>query len=170
MHKAPANEIVGGALGVERNMSDVDQGLLNMEGINVIRVFAGGPPTLWGVTHDHARHELAVRQYSAALPVLGGIDRGGIRYGIFEPNNLALWQKLKRSITDFLLRAWRDGALFGATREDAFYVRIDETLNPFSEQQLGRLYIEIGVRPAYPAEFIIVRIGIWAGGKDVEEG
>ena len=66
---------------------------------------------------------------------------------MFEPNNLALWQKLKRTITDFLTRAWRDGALFGAKAEEAFYVRIDEALNPFSEQQLGRLNIEIGVRP-----------------------
>ena len=89
---------------------------------------------------------------------------------MFEPNNLGLWQKLRRSITEFLTRAWRDGALFGATAEDAFYVRIDETLNPFSEQALGRLHIEIGVRPSYPAEFIIVRIGIWSGGKDVTEG
>ena len=93
----------------------------------------------------------------------------GIRWAVFEPNNLSLWQKLKRTITDFLTRAWRDGALFGAKAEEAFYVRIDEVLNPFSEQQLGRLHIEIGVRPSYPAEFIIVRIGIWDGGSDVSE-
>jgi phage tail sheath protein FI len=61
------------------------------------------------------------------------------------------------------------GALFGAKPENAFYVRIDEVLNPFSEQQLGRLHIEIGVRPSYPAEFIIVRIGIWDGGAEVTE-
>ena len=93
----------------------------------------------------------------------------GIRWAVFEPNNLQLWQKLKRTITEFLTRVWRDGALFGATPKDAFYVRIDEALNPFSEQALGRLYIEIGVRPAYPAEFIIVRIGIWQGGSEVSE-
>ena len=66
-------------------------------------------------------------------------------------------------------RYTRDGALFGNTAEEAFYVRIDEVLNPFSEQALGRLHIEIGVRPSYPAEFIIVRIGIWQGGAEVEE-
>ena len=93
----------------------------------------------------------------------------GIRWAVFEPNNLQLWQKLKRTITEFLARVWRDGGLFGATQEEAFYVRIDETLNPFSEQALGRLNIEIGVRPAYPAEFIIVRIGIWPGGSEATE-
>ena len=93
----------------------------------------------------------------------------GIHWAVFEPSNLQLWQKLKRSIGDFLNKAWRDGALFGAKAEDAYYVRIDEVLNPFSEQQQGRLNIEIGVRPSYPAEFIIVRIGIWAGGSEVSE-
>ena len=88
---------------------------------------------------------------------------------MFEPNNPELWQKLKRTLGDFLSRAWRDGALFGNKASEAYYVRIDETLNPFSEQQLGRLHIEIGVRPSYPAEFIIVRIGIWDGGSAVTE-
>jgi phage tail sheath protein FI len=48
-------------------------------------------------------------------------------------------------------------------------VRIDEVLNPDSQRALGRLYIEIGIRPSYPAEFIIVRIGIWQGGSEVTE-
>jgi len=88
---------------------------------------------------------------------------------VFEPNNLELWQKLKRTIGDFLTRAWRDGALFGATAEEAFYVRIDEALNPFDLRQLGQLHIEIGVCPVYPAEFIVVHIGIWQGGSQITE-
>ncbi len=75
----------------------------------------------------------------------------------------------KRTITAFLTQAWREGALFGETAEDAFYVRIDDVLNPFSEQALGRLHIEIGARPSYPAEFIVVRIGIWDGGSETSE-
>jgi phage tail sheath protein FI len=94
----------------------------------------------------------------------------GIRGAVFEPNNQALWQRLKRTISAFLTQQWRDGALFGARPEDAFFVRIDEALNPDNERALGRLYIEIGVRPSYPAEFIIVRIGIWQGGSEVSEG
>jgi phage tail sheath protein FI len=64
---------------------------------------------------------------------------------------------------------WRDGALFGETPKKAFYVRIDEALNPPDQMALGYLTIEIGVRPAYPAEFIVVRIGIWPGGSSVTE-
>ena len=170
VHKAPANEIVNGALGVERNMSDIDQGLLNLPGINVIRLFqTGGRPVLWGArTTATDRNWQYVNVRRLFLFIEESIEEG-IRWAVFEPNNLALWQKLKRTISDFLTRVWRDGGLFGAKAEDAFYVRIDETLNPFAEQRLGRLNIEIGVRPTYPAEFIIVRIGLWDGGAEVSE-
>jgi phage tail sheath protein FI len=93
----------------------------------------------------------------------------GIRFAVFEPNNTSLWSKLSRSISAFLKQAWTDGALFGATAKDAFYVRIDDVLNPPDQMALGILTIEIGVRPAYPAEFIIVRIGIWDGGTSMSE-
>jgi phage tail sheath protein FI len=170
VHKAPANEIVNGAVGVERNMTDIDQGQLNLQGINVIRLFqTGGRPVLWGArTTATDRNWQYVNVRRLFLYVEESIEEG-IRYAVFEPNNLELWQKLKRTITDFLTRVWRDGGLFGAKAEDAFYVRIDETLNPFSEQQLGRLNIEIGMRPTYPAEFIIIRIGIFQGGSEVSE-
>lgn len=171
VHKAPANELVNGALGVERTMSDVEQGQLNVQGINVLRVFTnGGRVVLWGARTTATDRNWQYVNIRRLFLYLEESIAEGIRWAVFEPNNLGLWQKLRRSITEFLTRAWRDGALFGATAEDAFYVRIDETLNPFSEQALGRLHIEIGVRPSYPAEFIIVRIGIWSGGKDVTEG
>jgi uncharacterized protein len=171
VHKAPANELVNGAMGVERTMSDVEQGQLNLQGINVLRVFTnGGRVMLWGARTTATDRNWQYVNVRRLFLYLEESIAEGIRWAVFEPNNLGLWQKLRRSITEFLTRAWRDGALFGAAADDAFYVRIDETLNPFSEQALGRLHIEIGVRPSYPAEFIIVRIGIWSGGQDVTEG
>ncbi|MCW3065682.1 MAG: putative rane protein [Solirubrobacterales bacterium] len=173
VHKAPAGEeaTVNGAIGVERTMSDVAQGQLNMEGINVVRVFKpGGRPVVWGArTTAPKGSNWTYVSLRRLFEYLEESIQEGIRWAVFEPNNLELWQKLKRTITDFLTRAWRDGALFGETAERAFYVRIDEALNPFSEQQLGRLHIEIGCRPSYPAEFIVVRIGIWDGGGAVTE-
>ena len=172
VHKAPANEILNGTLGVEFVLSDVEQGELNLKGINVIRVFqTGGRPMLWGArttatTVDNNWMYVNVRRLF--LFVEESIQEG-IRWAVFEPNNTGLWQKLKRSISDFLTRVWRDGALFGDKAEDAFYVRIDEALNPDSQRALGRLTIEIGMRPSYPAEYIIVRIGIWQGGSEVTE-
>jgi phage tail sheath protein FI len=152
-------------------MSDVEQGQLNLGGfagiggINVIRVFRpGGRPVVWGARTTATDRNWQYVNIRRLFLFLEGSIEEGIRWAVFEPNNLSLWQKLKRTINEFLTRQWRDGALFGAKAEDAFYVRIDEALNPFSEQALGRLNIEIGIRPTYPAEFIIVRIGIWPGG------
>jgi phage tail sheath protein FI len=171
VHKAPANEIVNGAMGIERTMSDVEQGQLNIQGINVLRVFTtGGRVMLWGARTTATDRNWQYVNVRRLFLYLEESIAEGIRWAVFEPNNLGLWQKLRRTITEFLTRAWRDGALFGLSAEDAFYVRIDETLNPDAERALGRLHIEIGVRPSYPAEFIIVRIGIWAGGDAVTEG
>lgn len=170
VHKAPANEIVNGALGVERRISLIEQGQLNLQGINIVQVFQdGGRPMLWGARTTATDTNWQYVSTRRLFLYLEESIQEGIRWAVFEPNNLQLWQKLKRTLTDFLTRSWRDGALFGAKPEEAFYVRIDEALNPFSEQQLGRLHIEIGVRPSYPSEFIVVRIGIWDGGSDVSE-
>lgn len=171
VHKAPANELVSGALGVDQTMSDTDQGQLNIQGINVIRQFTtNGRPTLWGARTTATDTNWQYVNVRRLFLFLEKSIQEGIRWAVFEPNNQALWKKLNRTITDFLTRVWRDGALFGQTADQAFYVRIDETLNPDSSRALGRLYIQIGVRPSYPAEFIIVRIGIWQGGSEVVEG
>jgi phage tail sheath protein FI len=171
VHKAPANFILNGALGVAHDMNNEEQGVLNLDGINVLRVFPDSArPVVWGArttSNETAWQYVNIRRLF--LYIEESIEEG-IRWAVFEPNGLPLWQKLKRTITEFLTRVWRDGALFGEKAEDAFYVRIDEVLNPFSEQALGRLTIEIGLRPTYPAEFIIVRIGIWPGGAGVMEG
>ena len=170
VHKAPANTTIRGALALERALSDSEHGPLNLLGVNVSRVFSGqSQPVVWGArttAGDLDTNWLYVDVRRLFIYLEQSLERG-IRWAVFEPNDLALWQKLKRSITDFLTQAWRDGALFGAKPEDAFYVRIDEALNPPSTRALGRLYIEVGVVPTYPAEFIVLRIGIWDGGSEV---
>ncbi len=169
--KAPANVLLNDVSGVERMVSDVDQGQLNLQGINVVRVFgAGGRPTIWGARTTATDANWQYVNIRRLFLYLEESIAEGIHWAVFEPNNLSLWKKLKRTIGAFLRTEWRNGALFGETEEDAFYVRIDEELNPFSEQALGRLHIEIGVRPTYPAEFVIVHIGIWDGGSEVTEG
>jgi hypothetical protein len=168
--KAPANVTVADAQGLERVLSDIDHGIINLEGINAFRVFqTGGLPYLYGARTTATDANWQYVNIRRLFIYLEKSIQVGIRWAVFEPNNTQLWNKLKRSIGDFLNQRWREGALFGDKATDAYYVRIDDALNPFSEQQLGRLYIEIGVRPSYPAEFIIVRIGIWPGGSSVSE-
>jgi uncharacterized protein len=173
VHKAPANTDVRGILGLERRLTDGQQGPLNLEGINVLRIFQGSATVVvWGA-RTTVQKDVTDWTYVNVRRLMLFIEESiqeGIRWAVFEPNNLTLWQQLKRTINDFLTRVWRDGALFGDTADKAFRVRIDEALNPPSTRALGRLYIEISVAPVRPAEFIIVRIGQWDGGGEVKEG
>ncbi|MYS85056.1 phage tail sheath subtilisin-like domain-containing protein [Embleya scabrispora] len=170
VHKAPANVGIAGALGLERRLGDADQGLLNPDGVNALRILPGrGSPVVWGArttTGDRNWQYINVRRLFLFLEES---IQEGLRGAVFEPNDLELWGRLRHTLTEFLTRVWRDGALFGAKAKDAFFVRIDEALNPPSTRKLGLLYIEIGVQPVYPAEFIVVRIGIWDGGAEVSE-
>jgi len=63
----------------------------------------------------------------------------------------------------FLTVVWRDGALFGTTQDQAFYVRCDETTNPPEVRELGQVITEIGVAIVKPAEFVIFRISQLTG-------
>ncbi len=88
---------------------------------------------------------------------------------MFEPNDLDLWQRVKRNITSFLRGLWMQGALVGATAEQAFYVLCDESNNPASSVDEGKLIVEVGIAPVKPAEFVIFRISQWQGGGATSE-
>lgn len=170
VHKAPANVGIAGAVGLERRLSDIDQGLINLKGLNALRVLPGrGQPVVFGARTTANNRNWQYINIRRLFLFLEESIQESLTGSIFEPNDLALWQKLKRTLNEFLTRVWNDGALFGATAKEAFFVRIDEALNPPATRKLGRLYIEIGVQPVYPAEFIVVRIGIWDGGAEVAE-
>jgi phage tail sheath protein FI len=172
VHKAPANELIRSAVGLERILDDTEQGELNIEGINVLRIFAGKVrPIVWGARTTAPRDETAYRYVNVRRLLLFVEEsiQEGIQWAVFEPNDLTLWKKLNRTISEFLTRVWRAGALFGATSDQAFYVKIDEELNPPSVRNLGQVIIEIGIAPVRPAEFVIVRIGLWDGGSEVQE-
>ncbi|GGK63395.1 phage tail sheath subtilisin-like domain-containing protein [Ornithinimicrobium pekingense] len=170
VHKAPANVGVAGASGVERRLTDTDQGVINLDGTNAIRVLPGrGQPVVWGARTTAGNRNWQYVNIRRLFLYLEESIQEGLRGSVFEPNDTGLWERVKRTVTEFLTRTWRDGALFGETAKDAFFVRIDDVLNPPATRKLGRLYIEIGVQPVYPAEFIIVRIGIWDGGAEAAE-
>jgi hypothetical protein len=82
----------------------------------------------------------------------------GSKWAVFEPNDVFLWKKLKRNVTAFLTRIHKSGALVGATSEEAFFVRCDETTNPQENIDAGIVVVEIGIAPVKPAEFVVFRI------------
>jgi hypothetical protein len=170
VHKAPANEPVRGALDLSYRLNDTEQGALNHGGVNALRMFPGQPPVVWGartLTDGTPWRYVNVRRLFSYVE---DSILSGVRWAVFQPNNIALWKGLERTITEFLTRVWQSGALFGRTPQEAFYVKIDEELNPSSTRALGQVIVEIGLAPVRPAEYVIVRIGIWDGGTRVEEG
>jgi uncharacterized protein len=164
VHKAPANEVIRGALGVQALLSREDQAGLNPDDINVIRKFDGNI-TLWGA-HTLAGEENAEWRYVSVRRLFmflrESIDEG-TKWAVFEPNSPELWSKIRRNVGAFLTTVWSSGALFGATPEQAFYVRCDETTNPPEVREMGQVVTEIGVAVVKPAEFVVFRVSQWAG-------
>jgi hypothetical protein len=92
----------------------------------------------------------------------------GTQWTVFEPNDQRLWTALRISCSNFLTRVWRDGALFGATPSEAFYVKCDSETNPPEVIEAGQVVCEIGISPVKPAEFVIFRLSQWTGGGQAE--
>lgn len=162
-HKAPANEIVSGAISVELNLTKGEQGVLNPIGVNCIRSFPGRGIRVWGartLSSDGSWRYINVRRL---FIVVGASLETGMQWVVFEPNDRMLWAKVRRDCNSFLSTIWLSGALFGATKDEAFYVKCDEELNPPEIRDLGQLIIEIGMAPVKPAEFVIFRLSQWAG-------
>lgn len=161
VHKAPAGTPDGyldSATGIEYVISKGEHDVLNPEGINVIRSFPTQGICIWGartLASDPEWKYINVRRLF--LFIEQSIERA-TQWVVFEPNSPALWGSVSRNITAFLLRVWRDGALFGNTPEEAFYVKVDAENNPPEVRDAGQLIIEIGVAPVKPAEFVIIRI------------
>jgi phage tail sheath protein FI len=163
VHKAPANEVVLGAIDLEFNLSREEQDTLNPIGVNCIRSFPGYGIRVWGgrtLSSNGAWRYINVRRLF--ISVEASMDNG-LQWVVFEPNDQSLWAKVSRDVSSFLRVVWRSGALFGTTPEQAFYVKCDDELNPPEIRDLGQLIIEVGLAPVKPAEFVIFRISQWAG-------
>jgi phage tail sheath protein FI len=163
VHKAPANEIVRGALDLELKLSRGEQDTLNPIGVNCIRTFPGRGIRVWGartLSSDGSWRYINVRRLF--IVVEASIDIG-MQWVVFEPNDQQLWARVRRDVRAFLTNIWSSGALFGLAASEAFYVKCDEELNPPEVRDLGQLIIEIGICPVKPAEFVIFRISQWAG-------
>src|SRR5918911_263106 len=158
VHKAPANEVVRGAISLEIQITKGEHDQLNPQGINVIRAFPGRGIRVWGartLSSDPAWRYINVRRL---FNYIEGSILNGTQWVVFEPNDMKLWEKVKRTINAFLVMVWRDGALFGSTPAEAFYVKCDGELNTSESIDAGQLIVEVGIAPVKPAEFVIFRI------------
>ena len=166
VHKPPANAVVRGAVDLEFPVTRAQQAVLNPQGINVIRDFRpdGRGIRLWGARTMSADPEWKYVNVRRLFLFLEESIEEGTQWVVFEPNSEALWDRVRRSIENFLLTVWRNGALMGTSAEQAFYVKCDRSTMTQDDIDNGRLICYIGVAPVKPAEFVIFRIHQWALG------
>jgi hypothetical protein len=170
VHKAPANAVLRGVSGFTQTISAAEQGILNPTGFNVLRHFADRGNVVWGartVSSDPIWRYVNVRRL---FSMIEGSLLVSTRWIVFEPNDRTLWEGVRRDVTAFLTRVWRNGALFGRTPEEAFYVKCDEETNPPDARNSGRVVVEIGIAPVRPAEFVVFRVSQHEDGSEISEG
>ncbi|HEV2755269.1 MAG TPA: phage tail sheath subtilisin-like domain-containing protein [Actinomycetota bacterium] len=169
VHKAPANEVIRGAIDIELNITKNEHDQLNPHGINCIRSFPGRGIRIWGartISSDPSWKYVNVRRL---FNYLEESILAGTQWAVFEPNDAALWAKMRRTISSFLTNEWRKGALFGLTPDQSFFVKCDSETNPPEIVDVGQVVCEIGVAPVKPAEFVVFRLAQFSGGASVSE-
>jgi phage tail sheath protein FI len=164
VHKAPANEVVLGANGLGFQITQAEQGALNQSGINCIRSFPGRGIRVWGARTLSSDPEWRYLNVRRLFNYVSESIMQGTQWAVFEPNDQRLWTQLRIAASNFLTRTWRQGALFGSSPSQAFYVKCDEETNPPDVVEAGQVVVEIGIAPVKPAEFVIFRISQFAGG------
>ena len=168
VHKAPANAIVRGALGLTQVLSKAEQGVLNPLGVNCLRSFAGEGVMIWGARTLASSPEWRYLNVRRLFNMIEESIEKSTRWVVFEPNDRSLWKRIEFDLSTFLRRLWSQGALMGATPEQAFFVKCDEETNPPEVIDAGEVVTLIGIAPVKPAEFVIFRLGQSAAGAAVE--
>ena len=156
--KAPANDTIRGCLDVERSITKNEQGLLNPIGVNCIRPFGTRGIRIWGARTLSSDSDWRYINVRRLFNMIETSILDGTQYVVFEPNDVRLWEGVNRTLTGFLTGLWRDGALFGASADQAFYVKCDAETNPPASIDEGKLVVEVGISPVKPAEFVIFRV------------
>jgi hypothetical protein len=167
VHKAPANEVVRGAIALDVQLTKSEHDMLNPIGVNCVRAFPGRGIRVWGartLSSDPAWRYLNVRRL---FNYLEESILNGTQWVVFEPNDDALWARIRRTISAFLVNEWRKGALFGLTPDEAFYVKCDRETIPAAAIDAGMVTCEVGVAPVKPAEFVIFRLAQFSGGTSL---
>jgi phage tail sheath protein FI len=171
VHKAPANEVVRGTIGLGFQITQSEQGELNRNGVNCIRAFSGRGIRVWGARTLSSDPEWRYINVRRLFNYVSESISEGTQWSVFEPNDSLLWMRLRAAASNFLKNTWGQGALFGATEAEAFYVKCDAETNPPEVVEAGQVICEIGIAPVKPAEFVIFRLSQFTGGAEsqVEE-
>ncbi|MFJ6722427.1 phage tail sheath family protein [Streptomyces sp. NPDC091259] len=158
VHMAPTDVGIREANGLERTLTDAEQGELNDAGVNCLRAFPGQGLLVCGartLATDPEWRNLHVRRLANHLWTSIAQGTG---WAVFEQNDERLHATVRASVTSFLADQWRCGALKGETADQAFHVTCDAGNNPGQGTDSGQIVIDVGFAAARPAEFTTIRI------------
>jgi phage tail sheath protein FI len=156
--KAPANDTIRGCLDVAYGVTQNEQAVLNPIGINCIRPFGTRGIRIWGARTLASDSDWRYINVRRLFNMVETTILQGTQWAVFEPNDVALWEGVKRTLIAFLRGLWSAGALFGQSVDQAFYVKCDAETNPPESIDQGLLIVEVGIAPVKPAEFVVFRI------------
>jgi phage tail sheath protein FI len=167
--KAPAglDASVNGTQGLQGNLNDAENGMLNPLGINCLRFFPVAGRVVWGARTLRGADQLAddykyVPVRRLALYIEESLYRG-TQWVVFEPNDEPLWAQIRLNVGAFMHTLFRQGAFQGQTPKDAYFVKCDKETTPQDQINLGIVNIIVGFAPLKPAEFVVIQIQQIAG-------
>jgi phage tail sheath protein FI len=167
VHKPPANEVMQGVEDVTAEVDHIVHGLLNDQDVNVIRPTRGRQVRILGARTTSETDDWRYINVRRLFIAMERSLRVQLQWTVFEPANPALWTRVHRVVSSFMEGLWLRGFLDGASREAAYTVICDATTNPPSVTDDGKVICEIGALPPWPAEFVVVRIGVTEGGVEM---
>lgn len=171
--KAPAglDASINGIQGLEVNLNDAENGMLNPLGINCLRSFPVYGRVVWGARTLRGADQLAdeykyIPVRRTALYIEESLYRG-LKWVVFEPNDEPLWAQVRLNVGAFMQNLFRQGAFQGKTPRDAYFVKCDKETTTQNDINLGIVNIVVGFAPLKPAEFVIIKLQQMAGQIDV---
>ena len=162
--KAPAglDAALNGIQGIQVNLTDLENGMLNPLGINCLRDFKINGRVVWGSRTLRGADQLAdeykyIPVRRTALYIEESLYRG-TQWVVFEPNDEPLWAQIRLNVGAFMHNLFRQGAFQGQTPKEAYFVKCDKETTTQNDINLGIVNIVVGFAPLKPAEFVVIKI------------
>jgi hypothetical protein len=123
-----------------------------------LRQFVGKGTVVWGArTLDGNSNEWRyVNVRRLFITVEESVSKACAQF-VFENNDAKTWAKVNSMIKSYLNGLWKEGALMGASAEEAYFVEVGLGTT-MSQQDIleGKMIVRIGLAAVRPAEFIIL--------------
>lgn len=152
-----------GVLDTQFRFTNTELGSLNDAGVNAIKPYPGSGFVIFG---DRTLSAGMPDRYVSVRRALMAVEQGcnaAVAFAAFEPNDSILWSQISAQLTQYLTTQMQNGLLAGSTPDEAFFIVCDDTNNTATSIQNAQVNIQVGVAVLYPAEFVVLNVGLYSG-------